>query len=80
MQIKILGKGCPKCKRLEQMARDAATEAGVNATFTKVKDMSDIVAYGAAMTPGLVIDEELKSAGRIPPKHEIVTWIKEAAV
>ena len=79
MNIKILGKGCPKCKRLEQMARDAAAEAGVEATFTKVKEMSEIIGYGATMTPGLVINEELKSSGRIPPKHEIVAWIEKAA-
>jgi small redox-active disulfide protein 2 len=79
MHIKVLGKGCPKCQRLEKLAREAAVEAGIEATITKVKEMDDILAYGVAMTPALVIDEELKCSGRIPPKHEIVAWIQAAA-
>lgn len=79
MQIKVLGKGCPKCQRLEKLAREAAEEAGIEATITKVKEMDDILAYGVAMTPALVIDEDLKCSGRIPPKHEIVAWIQATA-
>jgi len=78
MEIKILGTGCPKCKRLEQLAREAATEAGVEATFTKVTDMDGIMAYPIMSTPGLVINEELKSSGRLPRKEEIIAWLKEA--
>ncbi len=78
MEIKILGKGCPKCKRLEELAREAAAEAGVEATFTKVKEMDEIMAYDVAVTPALVIDEDLKCSGRIPQKSEIVIWIQEA--
>jgi len=79
MEIKILGSGCPKCKKLEQMARAAAQEAGVEATFTKVTEMSDIMAYDIAMTPALVINEDVMSSGRIPRKHEVVAWIQESA-
>jgi small redox-active disulfide protein 2 len=78
MDIKILGIGCPKCKRLEQLAREAAAEAGVEATFTKVTDMQAIAEYAIVSTPGLVIDEEVKSSGRLPRKEEIVAWLKEA--
>ena len=78
MEIKILGKGCPKCKRLEELAREAAAEAGVEATFTKVKEMDEIMAYDVAVTPAFVIDEDLKCSGRIPQKSEIVAWIQEA--
>jgi small redox-active disulfide protein 2 len=77
MEIKILGTGCPKCKRLEQLAREAAAEAGVEATFTKVSDMDGIMSYPITSTPGLVIDEELKSSGRLPRKEEIIGWIQE---
>jgi small redox-active disulfide protein 2 len=77
MEIKILGTGCPKCKRLEQLAREAASEAGVEATFVKVTDMDAIMSYPITSTPGLVIDEELKSSGRLPRKKEIIDWIRE---
>jgi small redox-active disulfide protein 2 len=78
MEIKILGTGCPKCKRLEQLAHEAAAEAGVEATFTKVTDITAIMSYPITSTPGLVIDEVVKSSGRLPRKEEIVTWLHEA--
>jgi len=78
MEIKVLGTGCPKCKRLEALAREAASDLGVEATFTKVKDMDAIMAYDIMSTPGLVIDEVVKSSGRIPRKGEIAEWIQEA--
>lgn len=78
MEIKILGMGCPKCQRLEEVAQEAAGELGVTATFTKVKDMDAIMAYEVLSTPALVIDEEVKSSGRIPPKAEIAEWIQAA--
>lgn len=78
MEIKVLGTGCPKCKRLEQIVRDVATEAGVEANITKVTNMDDIMAYPILSTPGLVINGELKSSGRLPRKEEIVAWLQEA--
>jgi small redox-active disulfide protein 2 len=78
MDIKILGTGCPKCKRLEQIAREAVAEAGVEATVVHVTEMDEIMAYPILSTPGLVIDEELKSSGRLPRKEEVVAWIKGA--
>ena len=76
MKIKILGGGCPKCNRLEELAREAAGDLGVGATFTKVKDMDAIMAYDVMSTPALVIDEQVKSSGRIPRKEEIAGWIR----
>jgi small redox-active disulfide protein 2 len=75
MEIKILGMGCPKCNRLEKLAREAASELGIEATFTKVKEMDEIMAYDIVGTPALVIDEEVKSSGHLPRKQEIVEWI-----
>jgi small redox-active disulfide protein 2 len=78
MEIKILGMGCPNCQRLEQLAREAVKEAGVEALITHVTNMQQIMAYPILSTPGLVINEELKSSGRLPPKEEIIAWIREA--
>jgi len=80
LEIKILGTGCPKCQRLEQLAREAAAEAGVEATFTKVKDLDAIMAYDIVGTPGLVINEKVASSGRLPRKEEIVEWLRAAQV
>lgn len=78
MEIKILGTGCPKCKRVEARARKAAKEAGVDAQFTKVEDMDAILAYDIIGTPALVIDGEVKASGRIPRVDEIAEWIRAA--
>ena len=78
MEIKVLGIGCPKCKRLEQVAREAASEAGVEATFTKVTQIKDIMTYPITGTPALVIGERVVSSGRIPQKQEVITWLTDA--
>jgi small redox-active disulfide protein 2 len=78
MEIRILGGGCAKCERLERLAREAASELGVEATFTKVKEMDAIMAYDVVSTPALVIEEQVKSSGRIPRKEEIAAWIRAA--
>jgi small redox-active disulfide protein 2 len=80
MEVKILGTGCPKCKRLEKLAREAANEAGVEATFAKVTAIRDIMAYPIVSTPGLVIGEKVVSSGRLPHKAEIIAWLREAEI
>ncbi len=76
MEIKILGTGCAKCKRLEETAREAVAELGIEATITKVQDLDKILEYDVMMTPGLVVDEEVKAFGRIPSKEEIKGWLQ----
>lgn len=64
MIIKILGTGCPKCKKLEESARHAITESGIDATVEKVTNLDEIMDYGVMMTPALVIDEKVVSTGK----------------
>ena len=78
MEVKILGPGCARCKRVEQVAREAAAEAGIQANFVHVTDMASILAYQITSTPGLVVNEKLVSSGRIPQKEEIEAWLKDA--
>lgn len=75
MDIKILGTGCPKCQRLEQLTREVATEIGVDAQFEHVRDIAKIMEYSVLSTPALVIDGEVKVAGRMPTKEEIGHWL-----
>ena len=76
MHIKILGTGCPKCERLEKVARQVTSELGIEADFTKVKEIDKIMSYDIMNTPALVIDEEVMSSGRIPSKVEIADLIQ----
>ena len=69
--IKILGSGCANCKKLEAVAREAATSAGIEAEFVKVTDMKAMLAYDLLSTPGLVIDDKLVSSGRIPTQADV---------
>lgn len=78
--IKILGTGCPNCKKVEAIARQVAGYMGLEAQIEKVTDYSDIMAYPILSTPGLVIDEKLVCAGRIPAEGEVSTWLADAAL
>jgi small redox-active disulfide protein 2 len=77
MKIKILGTGCAKCKKLAQIAQETVNELGISAEVVKVENIDDIMNYDVMMTPALVIDGDVKSAGRIPSKDEIKKWINE---
>jgi len=71
MIIKVLGSGCANCKKLEEVATAAAAELGVAAEIVKVTDIAQIMGYGVMTTPALVIDEELKVAGRVPTLDQV---------
>ena len=76
MEIKVLGPGCPKCKKTEEVVREAVAESGVEATVVKVTDMLDIARHGVFGTPAVVIDGKVKSVGKVPSKEEIKKWIQ----
>ncbi len=78
MKIKILGPGCPNCHKVEENARSAVTNMGVEAEFEKISDYSEIQKYRILGTPGLVINEKVVCAGRIPEESEIMTWLADA--
>lgn len=78
MEIKILGTGCPNCRRLEKNAREALAKMAVEATITKVTDMQEILTYQILSTPGLVIDSQVVSSGRVPAVSEISSMIATA--
>jgi small redox-active disulfide protein 2 len=80
MQVKVLGPGCARCKRLEELTREAAAEAGIPVEIEHVTDTARILDYPIVSTPGLVVEEEVKMSGRLPRREEIVAWLKEAAV
>ena len=71
MEIKILGSGCAKCKKLEQAARNAVEELGLDAEVTKVEDIMEIMNYGIAMTPAMVVDGKVMLKGRTASVEEI---------
>lgn len=77
VSVKILGTGCKKCQTLEAKVRELATSNNIDAEVEKVTDLQKIVGYGIMMTPGLVINEKIKSYGIIPKDEQIINWLKE---
>ena len=79
MKIKVLGPGCPKCKKLYIEAEKAIATAGQPVELEKVEGIDEIMKYGVMMTPSLVIDGEVKVSGRVVPASQIASWITAAA-
>ena len=71
MEIKVLGPGCPKCQTLENNTKNAVAELGLDAQIGKVTDINEIAYYGVFMTPGLVVDGEVKIVGKVASIDEI---------
>ena len=76
--IKILGSGCENCKRLAWLAERTANHLGIEAKIEKVTDYAKMMQYNIMSTPGLVVNEKLVSAGRIPSEAEITTFLTDA--
>lgn len=77
--VKVLGTGCPKCRKLYAEAEKAVALSGGTARLEKVESIDEIVNYGVLMAPGLVVAEEVRSTGRVPKAEEIAGWIAAAA-
>jgi small redox-active disulfide protein 2 len=71
MKIQILGTGCPKCKKLAEVAETAARELSLNYELVKVTDLKEIVSFGVMATPALAVDGQVKVAGKVPSVAEL---------
>ena len=78
MVIKVLGGGCARCDELESLVRKAVSELGVDAEIRKVKEIKEIAHSGILSTPGLIINDEIKSQGKLPVVETLKKWIEKA--
>ena len=78
--VKVLGSGCENCKKVEGIARKVITAMAMQAEVIKVTDWAEIKKYPILGTPGLVVNEKLVCAGRIPSEAEVTTWLVNALV
>jgi small redox-active disulfide protein 2 len=76
--IKVLGPGCANCQKVGVVTKKAVIEMGVEAEMIKVTDYAEIMEYPIISTPGLVINEKLVCAGRIPTQAEVTSWLADA--
>ena len=70
-QILILGPGCKKCRTLTTLCEQVAAEMNLDCKIDKVTDIKEIISFGVMMTPGLVVDGEVKLVGKVPPVEEL---------
>jgi small redox-active disulfide protein 2 len=77
MKIRVFGPGCPRCKQTEQNAIEALKKLNLEAEVVKVSDLQEVMRHGIMLTPGLAIDGEVVSTGKIPSVEEIKKWISE---
>jgi len=75
--VKILGTGCPKCKRTTTLVEEVVKETGIEATVEKVEDIMEIMKYNIMSTPAVVIDEEVAIKGRVPSKTELTKLLNQ---
>ena len=76
--VKVLGSGCAKCGALEQAAREALAELGMDTSIDHVTDFAQIAAYGVMTTPALVVDGKVVSYGKVLKKDEAKALIQKA--
>jgi small redox-active disulfide protein 2 len=75
MKVEVLGVGCAKCHKLEEMVQEIVKKHGIDAEVVKVEDIKVFGQYGVFMTPALVVDGEVKVAGKLPKEAEILKWL-----
>ncbi len=78
ISVKILGTGCKRCNNLETQVRELIKRNAIEAEVEKVSDIRQMIGYGIIATPGLVINEKVKSTGIIPKDDVILQWLKES--
>lgn len=76
-KLQILGGGCPNCKKLAAQTEEAAQQLGIEYELIKVTKIEDIMSFGIATTPCLVVDGVVKVCGKIPPIEDIKKMIQE---
>lgn len=77
MKVEILGVGCAKCNQLYDLTQKVVKDNNIAAEVVKVEDMAVIAKYGVFVTPGLVIDGQVKAAGKVPKETELLAWLNQ---
>jgi small redox-active disulfide protein 2 len=75
VNVKVLGSGCANCKRLEERVRKVVVDRGLEVEIEKITDYGQMMRWNLMQTPGLVVNDVLVSAGRIPDEAEIARWL-----
>jgi len=78
LEIKVVGSGCPRCRKLYNDVLTVLQELNIQADVEKVEDLAAIASMGVLLTPSLIINGQVRAAGRVPDKKQLAQWIKAA--
>lgn len=78
LDIKVLGPGCTNCAKLEQLCKEIVDENHLDARIEKITDYKRFADFGVLLTPGLVVNGRVLASGKIPTKHTLARWLREA--
>ena len=79
IHIQILGTGCYLCNKLEDMCQSIVARKQLDARIEKVADLESITGLGVLLTPGLVINGQLMTSGKVPTENTLERWLQKAA-
>jgi hypothetical protein len=79
LTVRVLGQGCPVCRQLSREILQVASENNIVCDFEHVTDIQEIAGYCVFSTPALLINNQVKSVGSVPPKSKLLFWLREAS-
>jgi small redox-active disulfide protein 2 len=65
MQIQVLGSGCPTCKKLFELTKQAVKELGLEIEVEYITDIQKIIEMGVMSSPVLAINSKPVMTGSI---------------
>ncbi len=75
MKIEVVGPGCPKCQKTEELVRKVINEKGIDAEIEHITDLNEMSSRGVLMTPAVIVDGDTKVSGKVPTEEEIRSWL-----
>ena len=78
LSIKVLGPGCANCEKLAKLVHEAVDFLNIEADITKVTNYAEIIELGVMTTPGLIVNYQIVSSGRVPTIGEVTSFITTA--
>lgn len=78
LKIKVIGSGCKTCEKLEDLCRKITADENLNSEIEKVTDINQFADLGIFVTPGLIINDEIKVQGKLPTEATLRNWFMKA--
>jgi len=77
MKIQVLGSGCPTCKKLFELTKQAVEELKLSDEVEYITDIQKILEMGVMSSPVLAIDGKAVVVGSVPSIEKIKEVIEE---